>query len=51
MEDRKLWNSFFTTKDDFQIIMQKIQDVAQKRFDNDGKLVMTKVVGGILATK
>ena len=50
-EDRKLWSSFFTGKDDFEKIMQQITEIAQKRLDRDGKLVMTKVVGGILATK
>jgi len=34
-----------------QFLIGKIQAVAQKWFDRDGKLVMTKVVGGILATK
>lgn len=50
-EDRKLWNSFFQTKDDFQRIMSQIVAVAARRLEKDGKLVMTKVVGGILATK
>jgi len=50
-EDRRLWSSFFSGKDDFEKIMQQITLVAQKRLDRDGKLVMTKVVGGILATK
>ena len=50
-EDRKLWNSFFQTKDDFERIMAQIQAVATKRLASDGKLVMTKVVGGFLATK
>jgi len=50
-EDRKLWGSLFVEKDDFERIMTKITEVARKRFDKDGKLVMTKVVGGILATK
>jgi hypothetical protein len=31
--------------------MSQINEVAKKRMDQDGKLVMTKVVGGILATK
>ena len=31
--------------------MTQIEQVAKKRLDQDGKLVMTKVVGGILATK
>jgi ubiquinone/menaquinone biosynthesis C-methylase UbiE len=50
-EDRKLWSSFFSEKEDFENIMAKITDVAQKRLEKDGKLVMTKVVGGFIATK
>lgn len=50
-EDRKLWGSFFSTKDDFEKIMKQITEVAKRRLDMEGKLVMTKVVGGILATK
>ena len=50
-EDRRLWSSFFVGKDDFEKIMNQITEVAKKRLDLEGKLVMTKVVGGILATK
>jgi ubiquinone/menaquinone biosynthesis C-methylase UbiE len=50
-EDRKLWGSFFRSKGEFEEIMGKIQAVAEQRLARDGKLVMTKVVGGILATK
>lgn len=50
-EDRKLWTSFFTDKKEFEEIMDKIQAVAEKKIKQDGKLVMTKVVGGFLATK
>ncbi len=50
-EDRKLWNSFFQTKDDFEKIMGQIEAVAEKKLAQDGKLVMTKVVGGFIATK
>lgn len=50
-EDRKLWNSFFQNKDDFNRIMSQIEAVAKRRLEKEGKLVMTKVVGGILATK
>lgn len=50
-EDRKLWTSFFKDKSEFEDIMQKIQAVAEKRIKAEGKLVMTKVVGGFLATK
>jgi len=31
--------------------MSAIEKLAEKRLKKDGKLVMTKVVGGILATK
>ena len=50
-EDRKLWGAFFKSKDDFEKIMEQITAVATKRLKNEGSLVMTKVVGGILATK
>ena len=50
-EDRKLWTSMFNGKDEYEALIGNIQAVAQKRLDRDGKLVMTKVVGGILATK
>lgn len=50
-EDRRLWSSFFTSKDDFEKIMSEITEVAKKRLEREGKLVMTKVVGGFLATK
>jgi ubiquinone/menaquinone biosynthesis C-methylase UbiE len=50
-EDRKLWTTMFNGKDEYEALIGKIQAVAQKWFERDGKLVMTKVVGGILATK
>ncbi|NMB54303.1 MAG: methyltransferase domain-containing protein [Leptolinea sp.] len=50
-EDRKLWTSFFKDKSEFEDIMLKIQAVAETRIKAEGKLVMTKVVGGFLATK
>ena len=50
-EDRKLWTSLFGSKDEFENVMAKIEAVAKKRVADDGKLVMTKVVGGILAEK
>jgi len=50
-EDRKLWSSFFETKDDFERIMKAITEVSEKRLKQDGKLIMTKVVGGFIATK
>ena len=50
-EDRKLWTSMFNGKEEYEEMVGKIEKVAQKWFDRDGKLVMTKVVGGILATR
>jgi len=50
-EDRKLWTSMFNGKEEYEALIGEITAVAQKRFERDGKLVMTKVVGGILATK
>ncbi len=50
-EDRKLWTSMFNDKAEYEAMIGKIEAVAKRWFDRDGKLVMTKVVGGILATK
>lgn len=50
-EDRRLWNSLFVTHDDFEIVMDQIEKVAKARIAKDGSLVMTKVVGGFIATK
>ncbi|HUE99417.1 MAG TPA: class I SAM-dependent methyltransferase [Anaerolineales bacterium] len=50
-EDRKLWTSMFTGKEEYEALIGKITDVATRWFERDGKLVMTKVVGGILAIK
>ncbi len=50
-EDRRLWKSFFQDKDDFNRIMSQIEETATRRLEKEGKLIMTKVVGGILATK
>ncbi|MBP6208027.1 MAG: class I SAM-dependent methyltransferase [Anaerolineales bacterium] len=50
-EDRKLWTSMFNGAAEYEALIGKIETVAKKWFDRDGKLVMTKVVGGILATK
>lgn len=50
-EDRKLWSSFFQGKEEFEAIMKKIEEAATRRLENDGKLVMTKVVGGFIAIK
>jgi len=50
-EDRKLWASFFQGKEDFERVIGQIRDVAARRLGRDGSLVMTKVVGGFVATK
>ena len=50
-EDRKLWADFFSGKEGFEDIMKKITKAAKQWVERDSKIVMTKVVGGILATK
>lgn len=50
-EDRRLWTSMFDTSQQYKDLLKAIDGVARRRFEKDGKLVMTKVVGGILATK
>ncbi|MEN4013360.1 MAG: methyltransferase domain-containing protein [Bellilinea sp.] len=50
-EDRRLWKTFFQDKGDFNRIMGQIEETATRRLEKEGKLVMTKMVGGILATK
>ncbi len=50
-EDRRLWKSLFEDSGGFEQIMQQIENVATRRITQDGKLVMTKVVGGFIATK
>ena len=50
-EDRKLWGDFFKDRGDFEKIMDAIIKVAESRIKQHGEIVMTKVVGGILATK
>ena len=51
-EDRKLWTGLFQGKEEFEIVMDKIASVAKRRYDAEGgQLVMTKVVGGFVATK
>jgi len=41
----------FVTHQDFERVMAQIEKVAKARLERDGKLVMTKVVGGFIATK
>jgi ubiquinone/menaquinone biosynthesis C-methylase UbiE len=50
-EDRKLWNSLFETSEDYEKVISQIDQVAQARIEREGHLVMTKVVGGFVATK
>jgi len=50
-EDRKLWTSLFNGQKEFDALMDRIEAVATEKLKHDGKLIMTKVVGGILATK
>lgn len=50
-EDRKLWTSMFSNSQEYAELIDQIGVVAQRWFQRAGKLVMTKVVGGILAVK
>ncbi len=50
-EDRRLWKSLFEDAGGFEQVMQSIEEVAHRRLHQDGKLVMTKVIGGFLAAK
>lgn len=50
-EDRKLWTGMFQGPDEYRALLGAIERVARRWYERDGKLVMTKVVGGILATK
>lgn len=50
-EDRKLWGAFFREGDDFEHVLKSIEAEAQRRLSRDGRLVMTKVVGGFVGHK
>jgi ubiquinone/menaquinone biosynthesis C-methylase UbiE len=50
-EDRRLWKTLFEEAGGFEHVMQEIETVTKRRLAQDGKLVMTKVVGGFIATK
>jgi len=50
-EDRKLWRGMFKGDKDFDNVMNKISQVSKKYVDENGSIIMTKVVGGIIATK
>jgi ubiquinone/menaquinone biosynthesis C-methylase UbiE len=49
-EDRRLWTSLFKGKDEFEKVMAQIAAASAARLQRDGQLVMTKVVGGFVAT-
>jgi hypothetical protein len=46
-----LWKSLFEDTGGFEYVMQQIKNVATQRIAKEGKLMMTKVVGGFIATK
>ncbi len=50
-EDRRLWTSMFNGKAEFEALMEKITAVVARRIQNEGQIVMTKVVGGFVATR
>ena len=50
-EDRKLWKSLFESGVSFDQVMQQIEHVGRRRLSLEGRLVMTKIVGGLLAAK
>lgn len=50
-EDRRLWRTLFENAGGFEHVMQQINTVATRRIAQEGKLAMTKVVGGFIATK
>lgn len=50
-EDRKLWSTMFNGNAEYEQMIEKISAVANRWLARDGKLVMTKVVGGFIATK
>ena len=50
-EDRKLWKSLFESGAGFDQVMQQIEQVGRRRLSQEGRLVMTKLVGGFLAAK
>jgi len=50
-EDRKLWKGLFEDAGGFEKVMEAIKAVAERRLNQQGKLVMTKLVGGFVGTK
>lgn len=49
-EDRKLWSSIFIGEG-FNQIIDKVADISKKVIEKDGRIIMTKVVGGFIAHK
>jgi ubiquinone/menaquinone biosynthesis C-methylase UbiE len=49
-EDRKLWTGLFSGAEEFEEVMVEISKTAARRLSETGSLVMTKVVGGFVAT-
>jgi ubiquinone/menaquinone biosynthesis C-methylase UbiE len=50
-EDRRLWKSLFEDAGGFEHVMQAIKVVTERHLAQEGKLIMTKVVGGFIGTK
>ena len=50
-EDRRLWKTLIDNAGGFEQVIQEIKNIAGRRLAQEGKLVMTKVVGGFIATK
>jgi ubiquinone/menaquinone biosynthesis C-methylase UbiE len=50
-EDRKLWRPLFQDQAGLEQLMQGIAEAAGRRLAKEGRLVMTKVVGGFIAVK
>jgi SAM-dependent methyltransferase len=50
-EDRKLWIPLFDSLEGFEQVMGSIGREAERHLAEHGRLVMTKVVGGFIATK
>ena len=50
-EDRRLWSELFLSEGDFDKIMDRIAVASERRLEQDGEMVMTKVVGGFIARR
>jgi hypothetical protein len=49
-EDRRLWSGLFSGPEEFERLMDRISQTAARRLSENGPLVMTKIVGGFVAT-